>query len=88
MRRILVLAALMSALVVALMLPSAGQATNCGRIAGKKIVTYGGLSCKRAGTVWRAYKKGNALPRGWTCGLSSGSCYRGRKGFYFRFTNR
>src|SRR5207244_12768648 len=37
-----------AALVLAVALPSTAQARSCGRVAGTKIVTHGGLSCKTA----------------------------------------
>jgi hypothetical protein len=85
LNRLLVTLTIVAALAVVLTLPSAVQAKNCGRVSGTKVATYGGLSCKRARTVFHAYKSGKRLPRGWTCAASAGSCWRGKRGFTFRF---
>jgi hypothetical protein len=75
----------LTAVCLALAMPSAVEARHCGKVAGDKIVTHGGLSCKTARHVYRLFKAGKPLPRGWSCGLSAGSCNKGSKGFTFRF---
>ena len=66
--------------------PYTAMATNCGKVKGNKIVTYGGLSCVTAKHVYTAFLKGQIM-KGWTCGLSAGACDRddGKEGFSFRF---
>jgi hypothetical protein len=84
-KRLLVILTTTGILVTALTLPSTAVAKNCGRVAGTKVVTYGGLSCKRARTIFRAYKSGKRLPSGWSCAASAGSCWKSKRGFTFRF---
>jgi hypothetical protein len=72
------------ALVLVLGAPTTVEARNCGKVAGAKIVTHG-VSCKTARRVYRRFKSGKSLPRGWVCGLSAGSCSKGKKSFTFRF---
>lgn len=60
------------------------EARNCGKVHGQKIVTYGGLSCGKAKSVYTAFQSGK-IPKGWNCGLSAGECDQGYKGFTFRF---
>jgi len=61
------------------------QARHCGKIMGKEIKTYGGLSCSKAKSVYKAFNKGNT-PKGWTCGQSVGGCGKGNYGFTFPTT--
>ena len=70
---------------VALVVPGAAVAKNCGSVDGARIVTYGGVSCRTAGAIYAKFKAGRRLPRGWVCGLSAGACSKGRQGFTFRF---
>jgi hypothetical protein len=70
---------------VALVIPASAAAKNCGTIAGARIVTHGGLSCKTAGGIYAKFKAGRRLPGGWVCGLSAGACSKARQGFTFRF---
>lgn len=72
-------------LALALAAPATVEARNCGKVAGTKLVTHGGLSCRTARHVYRLFKAGKPLPRGWVCGLSAGGCSKGRKSFTFRF---
>jgi hypothetical protein len=72
-------------LALALAAPATVEARNCGKAAGAKIVTHGGLSCRTARHVYRLFKAGKPLPRGWVCGLSAGGCSKGKKSFTFRF---
>jgi hypothetical protein len=85
MKILVALLIVLAALVVAVALPSSAEARKCGRVAGAKIVTHGGLSCKTARRVYRRFRAGKPLPRGWVCGLSAGGCSKGRKSFTFRF---
>jgi hypothetical protein len=82
---LLVILSVAGILATTLTLPPTAVAKNCGKVAGTKVVTYGGLSCKRARTIFRAYKSGKRLPSGWTCAASAGSCGKGKRGFTFRF---
>ena len=75
----------LTAVTLALAMPSTVEARNCGKVAGAKIVTQGRLSCRTARRVYRRFKAGKPLPRGWACGLSAGSCTKGNKSFTFRF---
>jgi hypothetical protein len=70
---------MVGAFALALAAPATVEARNCGRVAGAKIVTHGGLSCGLARHVYRLFKAGKPLPRGWVCGLSAGGCSKGRK---------
>jgi hypothetical protein len=70
---------------VALVIPASAAAKNCGTIAGARIVTHGGVSCRTAGGIYAKFKGGRRLPGGWVCGLSAGACSKGRQGFTFRF---
>ena len=84
MTRISLLVAAMT-VALAIALAPAAQARNCGRVAGAKIVTHGGVSCRTAARIYRKFKRGDKLPRGWVCGLSAGGCSKGGKSFTFRF---
>jgi hypothetical protein len=75
----------LGALGLALAAPSTVEARNCGKVAGAKIGTHGGLSCRTARRVYLRFKAGKPLPRGWVCGLSAGGCSKGSKSFTFRF---
>lgn len=70
---------------VALLIPASAEAKNCGRIAGSRLVTHGGVSCKTARGIYAKFRTGRRLPSGWVCGLSAGACSKGRQGFTFRF---
>jgi hypothetical protein len=72
---------------IALAIPSSAAAKNCGSIAGARIVTHGGVSCKTADGIYAKFKAGRRLPGGWVCGLSAGACSKGRQGFTFRFNH-
>lgn len=68
---------------VAMLMPTSGTAANCGRYLGAKIVTHG-VSCSKAKSIYRKFKRGDKLPKGWVCGLSAGGCSKGSKSFTFR----
>jgi hypothetical protein len=70
---------------VALVIPASAGAKNCGSIAGARVVTHGGVSCRTAGGIYAKFKAGRRLPPGWVCGLSAGACNKGPQGFTFRF---
>ncbi len=72
-------------LILFVLMPALSEARvhHCGKIEGKKIVTYGGLSCKTAKSVYRSFLNGH-IPSGWNCGQSVGGCGKGPQGFYFR----
>jgi hypothetical protein len=84
-RALVAILMVLTAVVLALAMPSTVEARNCGKVARAKIVTQGGLSCKTARRVYRRFKAGKPLPHGWACGLSAGSCSKGSKSFTFRF---
>jgi len=58
---------------------------QCGRIAGAKIVTFGGLACTQARTIYTRFTGNQKLPAGWICGLSARECANGKRGFTFSF---
>lgn len=66
-----------------LSLSCSAQARCCGKFMGKKIVTYGNLSCAKAKSVYKAFDSGH-IPAGWTCGQSVGGCGKGKQGFTFK----
>jgi hypothetical protein len=84
-RALVAILIVLTAIGLVLAMPSTVAARSCGKVAGAKIVTQGGLSCKTARRVYRRFKAGKPLPHGWTCGLSAGSCSKGSKSFTFRF---
>lgn len=71
-------------LILLLASPSMVLASNCGKVKGQKIVTYGGLSCSKAKSIYQSYLSGK-IPDGWNCALSAGVCEKDNKGFTFRF---
>lgn len=72
---------------VALVIPASAAAKNCGKVAGTRIVTHGGVSCKTAQGIYKKFTAGRRLPHGWVCGLSAGACSKGSQGFTFRFNS-
>ena len=72
-------------LFVALALPVRAEAANCGRVGGTKIVTFGGLPCTQARSIYTRYTSHRKLPAGWICGLSARECAKGKRGFTFGF---
>lgn len=83
MRKMFVIGVMVMVTAVFVPQPSMAQAKSCGKVAGHKIETFGGLSCKRAKRIYRSFRKGR-VQKGWSCGLSAGSCNKGKKGFTFR----
>lgn len=83
MKRVFATLVVVAAAAVSLLVPVSGQAAKCGTYMGQKIVTHGGLSCRKAKSVYRAFQNGHT-PKGWVCGLSAGGCNKGSKGFTFR----
>ena len=63
--------------------PTSTAHHHCGRIAGAKIVTFGGLACTQARRIYTRYTSHKTLPSGWTCGLSARECANGKRGFTF-----
>jgi len=63
--------------------PTSTAQHHCGRIAGAKVVTFGGLSCSDARTIYTRFTRRQALPAGWICGLSARECAKGKRGFTF-----
>lgn len=86
MKKIMSLAWVVGAVAV-LALPFSAEAAHCGKVEGKKIVTYGGLSCAKAKKIYKSFQSGH-IPKGWTCGQSVGACAKGKKGFQFNFTDK
>jgi hypothetical protein len=72
-------------LAVTLALPARAEAANCGRVGGTKIVSFGGLPCTQARSIYRRYTSHQKLPAGWICGLSARECAKGKRGFTFGF---
>ncbi len=60
-------------LLLVMMTSYAAQAHNCGKVEGRKISTYGNLSCAKAIEVYKSFNRGK-IPKGWTCGQSVGGC--------------
>ena len=85
MKKTILLSIAVVCLAGALALPSPAGARNCGKVKGATIVTHGGVSCNTAARVYRRFKSGKRLPRGWVCGLSAGGCSKGSQSFTFRF---
>lgn len=74
---------LFSLIILLILLTSySAHARYCGKVLGKKINTYGHLSCKRAKQVYKAFNAGHT-PKGWLCGQSVGGCGKGKQGFIF-----
>lgn len=71
-------------LIILLASPLIVLANNCGKVKGQKLVTYGGLSCSSAKSIYQSYLSGK-IPEGWSCALSAGVCEKDNKGFTFRF---
>jgi hypothetical protein len=69
--------------ILLLLTPTIASARHCGKVMGKRIETYGNLSCSRAKAVYQQFNDGN-IPKGWMCGQSVGGCGIGKKGFTFK----
>jgi hypothetical protein len=77
--------AVCAVLSVAVALPARAEAAHCGRVGGTKIVTFGGLSCTQARSIYARYRSHKKLPTGWICALSARECGKGKRGFTFGF---
>lgn len=85
MNRFVTVSLLASLLALAAAVPAEAK-RNCGTYRGAKIVTHGGVTCKKAKQVYKRYDTGGALPRPWFCSASAGICERSEaKYFTFRF---